>query len=313
MRLFSSTTVRIICVLSLLLLLSVSVLVATAGASQVTTVTLVIEGDARDRVISELHITADDAVKSIGYKADRFRDVENITFYGDTDFTVTILLLSLPQDTRLKSTLTYGLNQAESTDHPFVLTIQNHTTPTVFTLHLALEDVPPTGGGSTPGSTPSSPDTPDTPSSPEIPSDPETPDTPTTPGSDGPYVPLLPPAGSVHSIVGFIPLAAGFLLLFLLFALRGNLVYRILKKHAKRQGEKPEKQQLKETAAAIISRIRDDAAYPQWRAESIAAERLKADIVKTLDEMQYPPAVPRDAVVAEIIKAAKGRINRRRL
>ena len=138
--------------------------------------------------------------------------------------------------------------------------------------------------------------------------------TPTeTPGSDEPYRPILPPAGFVYNITGFIPLAAGFLLLFLLFAFRGNLVYRLLRKQAKKNGHKPEKETLKATAAGVAALIRNEETYPEWRSSSETTARLTADIIQVLDEMQYPAEIPRELVVAEIIKAAKGRINRHRL
>ena len=161
---------------------------------------------------------------------------------------------------------------------------------------------------------PSNPDTPVTPSTPSEPENPYTPDTPgsDTPGSDEPYLPILPPAGSVYNLAGFIPLLAGFLLLFLVFFWRRK-VYRILKSHAKKHGEKPEKEHLKEIADAIIKLVRDEGRYPEWKKNSDVAKRLSADIVSVLDEMNYARAVPRGALVAEIIKAARGRINRHRL
>ena len=157
-------------------------------------------------------------------------------------------------------------------------------------------------------------DTPDTPSTPSEPENPYTPDTPGSdePGSDEPYTPLLPPAGSVYNLAGFIPLFAGFLLLFLVFFWRRK-VYRILKSHAKKHGEKPEKEHLKEIADAIIKLVRDEGRYPEWKKNSDVAKRLSADIVSVLDEMNYARAVPRGALVAEILKAARGRINRHRL
>ena len=158
----------------------------------------------------------------------------------------------------------------------------------------------------------SSDNEPEKPEIPDIPLDPEQPVDPDTPGSDEPYVPILPPAGNVYNIAGVIPLFAGFFLLFLLFFWRRK-VYRILKKHAKRHGEKPERKQLKATADAIIQLIRDEEKYPKWRKNSELTKRLETDIIRTLDEMQYPPTIPRDAVVADIIKSAKGRINRHRL
>ena len=160
--------------------------------------------------------------------------------------------------------------------------------------------------------TPSTPDVPVNPDTPVNPSTPVTPDTPSTPGTDEPYVPILPPAGSVYNFAGFIPLVAGFLLLFLVFFWRRK-VYRILKSYAKKHGEKPEKEHLKEIADAIIKLVRDEGRYPEWKKNSDVAKRLSADIVSVLDEMNYARAVPRGAVAAEILKAAKGRINRHRL
>ena len=184
------------------------------------------------------------------------------------------------------------------------------------------------GGGDDDSSVkPSNPSTSDVPSVPDTPSEPENPptdepgtdeptkpDTPGSdePGSDEPYLPILPPAGSVYNLAGFIPLAAGFLLLFLVFFWRRK-VYRILKSHAKKHGEKPEKEHLKEIADAIIKLVRDEGRYPEWKKNSDVAKRLSADIVSVLDEMNYPKLVPRGALVAEIIKAARGKINRHRL
>ncbi len=158
------------------------------------------------------------------------------------------------------------------------------------------------------------PDTPDDPETPptDKPSEDNPSENPDTPGPDEPLVPILPPAGNVYNIAGVIPLFAGFFLLFLLFFWRRK-VYRILKKHAKQHGEKPERKQLKATADAIIQLIRDEEKYPKWRKNSELTTRLSADIVSALDEMQYPKVIPRDAVVADIIKSAKGRINRHRL
>ena len=158
---------------------------------------------------------------------------------------------------------------------------------------------------------------------PETPSEPENPDTPGTdtpgsdePGSDEPLIPILPPAGWVKNIAGFASLIAGFLLLFLLFFMRGNLVYRTLKKHAKEHGEKPdkeEKKRLKEIASAVVSRIKDDEKYPEWRKNSDVMKRLGVDICLLLDEMKYREAVPREALVTEILEKARGKINRHRL
>lgn len=170
------------------------------------------------------------------------------------------------------------------------------------------------GSGHVPSVKPDNPVVPVVPDTPVIPDVPDTPSTPGSdePGSDEPYLPILPPAGSVYNFAGFIPLVAGFLLLFLLFFWRRK-VYRILKKHAKEHGEKPERKQLKATADAILQLIRDEEKYPKWRKNSDVAKRLSADIVSVLDEMNYARAVPRGALVAEILKAARGRINRHRL
>ncbi|MBO5368715.1 DUF3387 domain-containing protein, partial [Methanocorpusculum sp.] len=159
---------------------------------------------------------------------------------------------------------------------------------------------------------PSEPDVPTEPENPDNP--PVNPDTPGTdePGSDEPYRPILPPAGSVYNLAGFIPLGAGALLLFLVFFWKRK-VYRILKSHAKKHGEKPEKEHLKEIADAIIKLVRDEGRYPEWKKNSDVAKRLSADIVSVLDEMNYPKIVPRGALVAEIIKAARGKINKHRL
>jgi hypothetical protein len=158
----------------------------------------------------------------------------------------------------------------------------------------------------------SSDNEPEKPEIPDIPLDPEQPVDPDTPGSDEPYLPILPPAGSVYNLAGFIPLGAGALLLFLVFFWRRK-VYRILKSHAKKHGEKPEKEHLKEIADAIIKLVRDEGRYPEWKKNSDVAKCLSSDIVSVLDEMNYARAVPRGALVAEIIKAARGRINRHRL
>ena len=275
------------------------------------TVTLIIPGETT-HVVSEVLITSDDAVKDIGYTVSGFSNIEKIVLSGAKDNTLTVALSELPVGSVLKSTLTYNGNVHDATEHPFVLTITNHTSNTTFYLHLSLETVPhvPPGGGS--GTTPSVPDTPDTP---DVPVNPDTPGS-DEPGSDEPYTPILPPAGSVNNLAGFIPLIAGFLLLFLLFFMRGNLVYRTLKKHAKEHGEKPDKEEkkhLKEIASAVVSRIRDDEKYPEWRKDTDVMKHLGVDICLLLDEMKYREAVPRDALVTEILEKARGKINRHRL
>ena len=140
----------------------------------------------------------------------------------------------------------------------------------------------------------------------------DTPANPDTPGSDEPYLPILPPAGSVYNLAGFIPLGAGALLLFLAFFWKRK-VYRILKAHAKKHGEKPEKEHLKEIADAIIKLVKDDEKYPEWKKNNDVMRRLGVGICELLDEMNYPKIVPREALATEILKAARGRINRHRL
>ena len=321
-----------------LLLVAVVLLISPAAGAEVvsgqsTTVTLVIDEDDVEpqNIISHVHIDASDEVKAMGYLFNLKKNISSMEISGKADTHISIILLgSLEEGKTLNITLTY----VNKTDvlvtrnwqrHPFELYIEKHGKPTDFYFNLSIcekkSNVPPvddpedstdpgSSGPSTPGSIPTLPDLPDVP---DTPSEPETPD---TPGSDEPFVPILPPADSVYNFAGFIPLLAGFLLLFLLVAFRGNLVYRILKKHAKRHGEKPdkeEKKQLKATASAIILLIRDEERYGEWRKNREMEMRLSADIISVLDEMQYPPQIPRGAAAAEILKAAKGRINRHRL
>ena len=102
---------------------------------------------------------------------------------------------------------------------------------------------------------PTEPETPDNPPvEPETPDEPFFPDTPGSdePGSDDPYRPILPPAGSVYNLAGFIPLGAGALLLFLALFWKRK-VYRILKSHAKKHGEKPEKEHPKRLQTQLSS------------------------------------------------------------
>ena len=255
-------------------------------------------------------ITADTAVQNVGFFVNEKPQADwvQVSTSGDT---IIIRLSSIPYGMQLKTVVDDG-EVRELIGHPVTIKVEPHTEPLSIKIYLSLiEDpnAPPKYPfpGFIPGIIPDEPENPDTPS------DPEHPD---TPGSDEPLVPILPPADSVYNFAGFIPLLAGFFLLFLLVAFRGNLVYRILKKHAKRHGEKPdkeEKKQLKATASAIILLIRDEERYGEWRKNREMEMRLSADIVSVLDEMNYARAVPRGALVAEIIKAARGRINRHRL
>ena len=271
---------------------------------------------------SEFVLTANDTVKQIGYSVNGQKNVSRITFPIDEDTKFRIVLLGdIPHNHSLKTSYSYlGMSGEMWMDSPSI-TIRAHANPITVRVHLELIDnspttepptdtptnqpeVTPQGGGS--GGKPSVPSTPDNP--------PVEPDTPGSdePGSDEPYLPILPPAGSVYNLAGFIPLGAGALLLFLVFFWRRK-VYRILKSHAKKHGEKPEKEHLKEIADAIIKLVRDENRYPEWRKNSDVMKRLWFDIESVLDEMNYARAVPRGVLVAEIIKAARGRINRHRL
>ena len=256
-------------------------------------------------IISDAHIVADTAVQNAGFFVNEKPQAEwvQVSTSGDT---ITIRLSSIPYGMRLKTVVDDG-EVRELMGHPVTIEVRPHTEPLSIKIHLSLiEDpnAPPKNPfpGLIPGIIPSEP---------EQPENPDTPGT-DTPGSDEPYTPILPPAGSVYNLAGFIPLLAGFLLLFLVFFWRRK-VYRILKSHAKKHGEKPEKEHLKEIADAIIKLVRDEGRYPEWKKNSDVAKRLSADIVSVLDEMNYPKAVPRGALVAEIIKAARGKINRHRL
>ena len=53
--------------------------------------------------------------------------------------------------------------------------------------------------------------------------------------------------------------------------------------------------------------------YPEWRKNSDVMKCIGFDIESTLDEMNYAKIVLHGALVAEILKAARGRINRHRL
>ena len=262
-------------------------------------------------VFSELLFSADPFVTVIGYTVNGESGVERLVVSGGD--VIDIQLNYLPPGASLQTTLENSGMSYVMTDHPLTLHVVPHTAPKSITVHLALIGyvpptpvIPPGGGLDVPTVTPSLPDTPILPTGPDVPEHPD------TPGSDEPLVPILPPAGSVYNLAGFIPLGAGALLLFLVFFWKRK-VYRILKSHAKKHGEKPEKEHLKEIADAIIKLVRDEGRYPEWKKNSDVAKRLSADIVSVLDEMNYPKIVPRGALVAEIIKAARGRINRHRL
>ena len=257
-------------------------------------------------ITSGATITYDSAIQNAGFFVNEKPRAEFVPVSLDGG-TISIRLSSLPYGKLLKTVVDDG-EVRELIGHPVTITVKPHMEPMSIKIHLSLiEDpnAPPKNpfSGLIPGIIPSEPE------------QPENPDTPGSdePGSDEPYTPILPPAGSVYNLAGFIPLLAGFLLLFLLLFMRGNQVYRILKSHAKKHGEKPEKEHLKEIADAIIKLVRDEGRYPEWKKNSDVAKRLSSDIVSVLDEMNYPKIVPRGALVAGIIKAARGRINRHRL
>ena len=313
-----------------ILLISVSLLIS-AGASAVVdggqaTVTLDLTGGSvvpPTPSSSTLIITADDAVKQIGYTVNGVHNAESVPIPLSGTLIV-IIPDSLPIGTLLNATFDFAGFHKSKVGLYFSEDFPDHTTPMTISVHLSLKTVippitPPEGGGGEDSEPEPTPDTPEVTPTPTVtpteeptvtPTD--TPANPDTPGSDEPYVPILPPASNVYNIAGVIPLFAGFFLLFLLFFWRRK-VYRILKSHAKKHGEKPEKEHLKEIADAIIKLVRDEGRYPEWKKNSDVAKRLSADIVSVLDEMNYARAVPRGALVAEIIKAARGRINRHRL
>jgi len=336
---FSNSKFRIF-----LLLLAAVLLVSSAAGAEVvsgqsTTITLVIdevdvEPPVVEEIISRVHIDASDDVKNMGYMVNLQKNISSMEISGKQNTHISIMLLgSLEEGKTLNITLTY----VNKTDvlvkrtwkrHPFEMIIDAHGRSTDFRFNLSIVDnnpvIPPSDEDpenpnnqeKPEGDKPSGPNSPSIPTLPDLPDVPDTPDIPDTPGSDEPYRPILPPADSVRNFAGFIPLFAGFLLLFLLFFMRGNLVYRILVKNAKKHGEKPDKEEkkhLKEIADAIIKLVRDEGRYPEWRKNSDVMKRLRFDIESVLDEMNYPKIVPRGALVAEIIKAARGRINRHRL
>ena len=267
-------------------------------------------------VLVDVVINADSSISSIGFTVNgmEYRSPLSVVSGGE----ILITLNRLPRGKQLQPVVEGNAAQELSSSSVRLYDISGERVVVYLTLV----------GGSSPSIYPSLPETPTNPETPPTvnPTLPDTPgaDTPGSdepgsdepgldePGADGPFVPILPPAGSVYNLAGFIPLAAGFLLLFLVFFWRRK-VYRILKSHAKKHGEKPEKEHLKEIADAIIKLVRDEGRYPEWKKNSDVAKRLSADIVSVLDEMNYARAVPRGALVAEILKAARGRINRHRL
>lgn len=283
----------------LLLLFSMMLLVSSTAVAEDV-------GDTNiSALVSEVVIDYDIFVLVAGYTVDGVPNSNPERVFVLPNDTVVITLNHAPFGSVFKAVVELDGETRVLTGNP--ITIKDFPRDRVMSIPVHLSLTLP----------PSSPDYPYTPDVPDVPSEPENPDTPDTPGSDEPgsdepYLPILPPAGSVYNLAGFIPLGAGALLLFLVFFWRRK-VYRILKSHAKKHGEKPEKEHLKEIADAIIKLVRDEGRYPEWKKNSDMAKRLSADIVSVLDEMNYPKIVPRGALVAEILKAARGRINRHRL
>ena len=257
--------------------------------------------------INEVEIIVDETIKGLGYLVNGKEYSGPVcVFSGDN---VVVSLKTYPYHGTLSSVVEGSADQILGDYSVLLYNIRS----THVTLRLTLSGVP---------SNPVIPPTPDNPPTDEPGTDeptkpdnpPVNPDTPGSdePGSDDPYRPILPPAGSVYNIAGFIPIGAGALLLFLVFFWRRK-VYRILKSHAKKHGEKPEKEHLKEIADAIIKLVRDEGRYPEWKKNNDVMRRLGVGICELLDEMNYPKIVPREALATEILKAARGRINRHRL
>ena len=268
--------------------------------------------------VSEVEVIVDESIKNLGYVVndEEYTGPVYVLLGGD----VVVCLKSNPSKGTLSSVIE---GDAEHDLYDYSVRLYNIKSAHV-TLRLTLSGGSPnTDTTVTPPKPyyPPSVDEPEEPDTPDVPTEPENPDTPDTPGtdepgSDEPLIPILPPAGIVYNIAGFASLIAGFLLLFLLFFMRGNLVYRTLKKHAKEHGEKPDKEEkkhLKEIASAVVSRIRDDEKYPEWKKNSDVMKHLGVDICLLLDEMKYREAVPREALVIEILEKARGKINRHRL
>ena len=272
--------------------------------------------------VCEVCIVGDGTIAGIGYFVNGNPSISQVFVTKDEEVLITIS--SLPAGKRLQPTLSGTAELELTTDSVRLYDIRSERV--IITLSFGTSSIPehPTDEP-TESDDPVRPDVPDTPGTPDTPgadtpgSDEPGSDKPGSdepgldePGADGPFVPILPPAGSVYNIAGSIPLAAGALLLFLLVFWRRK-VYRILKAHAKQHGEKPDKQQLKATAAAVVALLQNKELYPEWRKNKETLARLLADIERALDETQYPQSIPREPVVTDIIKAAKGRINRHRL
>ena len=253
--------------------------------------------------VYEICINADESVTNVGYLINGNPSTSQLFVVKDEE--VLITLISLPDGKSLRTSIEGNAAEELSPDSVRIYNIDSSRVVVSLFLENNPMYIPPSV--SHPVISPEL----DDPIIPDIPGTDE-PTKPDTPGSDEPYRPILPPADSVYNLAGFIPLLAGFLLLFLAFFWRRK-VYRILKSHAKKHGEKPEKEHLKEIADAIIKLVRDEGKYPEWKKNSDVMRRLGVGICELLDEMNYPKIVPREALATEILKAAKGRLNRHRL
>ena len=253
--------------------------------------------------VSQIEIIPDSGIIKCGYLVNGNANIREINVLPSDE--VFISISGIPKGKELQIVVDGDAAHELSASSVRIYDVISPVVKVYLSLTGGSGDVvtPPTSGGDS-----DMPDVPDTPSEPDVP------DTPGSdePGSDEPYTPILPPAGSVYNLAGFIPLGAGALLLYLAFFWKRK-VYRILKSHAKKHGEKPEKEHLKEIADATIKLVRDEGRYPEWKKNSDVAKRLSADIVSVLDEMNYPKIVPREALVTEILEKARGKINRHRL
>jgi hypothetical protein len=239
--------------------------------------------------VSNVVISADQWVAEIGYTANGLPNAERL---GVTDGDKVVILLNKTSSNRELRAVVRLENETEiHTGNPININISNFSTgrPVSILVNLSLADEK------------LSPWLDYRPSSPTG-----------TPGVEDLFTSLLPPAGMVSSLAGLIPITLGGSTLYLLFFWKRK-VYRILTHHAKRHGESPEKKLLDEISKAIIHLVRSSESYAGWRTDQNLTRLLREEIIRTLDIMNYPQTVPRDKLVAEILKSAKSKINRHRL
>lgn len=246
-------------------------------------------GDEMDVTIhvSEVVISADEWVAEIGYTANGLPNAERL---GVTDGDEVVIMLNKTSSNRELRAVVHLENGTEIlTGNPINISgfPNNRSVSILVNLSLADKKL-----SLWPDYRPSSPTG--------------------TPGVEDLFTSLLPPAGMVSSIAGLIPITLGGSTLYLLFFWKRK-VYRILTHHAKRHGESPEKKLLDEISKAIIHLVRSSESYAGWRTDQNLARLLREEIIRILDIMNYPQTVPRDKLVAEILKSAKSKINRHRL